>query len=100
VLSGGQAQRLMIARAVAGKPPILLLDEATSALDNATQGRIGHNLEGLSVTRVVVAHRLSVIVNADRIYVLQAGKVAQTGSYAELMARDGLFADLARRQLA
>ena len=100
VLSGGQAQRLMIARAVAAKPPILLFDEATSALDNATQERIGRNLEGLSATRVVVAHRLSTVVNADRIYVLQGGKVIQTGTYAELMAQDGLFAALARRQLA
>jgi len=99
VLSGGQAQRLMIARAVAAKPSILLLDEATSALDNATQERIGRNLEGLSATRVVVAHRLSTIVNADRIYVLQGGKVIQTGTYAELIAQDGLFAALARRQL-
>ena len=98
-MSGGQVQRLMIARAIVKNPAILLLDEATSALDNRTQATVTHSLERLNVTRIVVAHRLSTVINADRIYVLQAGRVVEHGNYAALMAQDGVFAALARRQL-
>jgi ATP-binding cassette subfamily C protein len=98
-LSGGQRQRLLIARAVVARPRILLFDEATSALDNSTQARIIRSLESLKATRIVVAHRLSTIRHADRIYVLDGGKVVQHGRYDELLRQPGLFADLARRQL-
>jgi len=98
--SGGQRQRLMIARAVVRKPRILLFDEATSALDNATQRQVSDALDQLKATRVVIAHRLSTIVHADRIYVIRAGQVVQSGTYAELVAVEGEFAELARRQLA
>ncbi len=99
-ISGGQRQRLMIARAIVTKPRILLFDEATSALDNRTQAIVGSSLENLRATRVVSAHRLSTIMNADRIYVLQAGRITQSGTYAELMEREGPFRELASRQLA
>lgn len=98
--SGGQLQRLMIARAIVRKPRILLFDEATSALDNRTQAIVSRSLERLQATRVVIAHRLSTIENADRIYVLEAGRVVQTGAYADLIAQPGPFANLAKRQLA
>jgi ATP-binding cassette subfamily C protein len=97
-LSGGQRQRLMLARAVAARPRLLLLDEATSALDNRSQAIVTASMEALKITRVVIAHRLSTIVSADRIYVLDAGRVVQRGTYAELMAQDGLFRRLASRQ--
>lgn len=99
-LSGGQRQRLMLARALIGKPRIVLLDEATSALDNKTQGVVTHSLESQHTTRVVIAHRLSTVMNADCIYVLQNGKIAQAGNYQELMAVEGPFRELAARQLA
>lgn len=99
-LSGGQMQRLMIARALVGRPRILLFDEATSALDNRTQEQVGRSLERLNATRVVIAHRLSTIANADRIYVLERGRIVESGTYKELMERAGRFAELARRQLA
>ncbi|HYH37199.1 MAG TPA: NHLP bacteriocin export ABC transporter permease/ATPase subunit [Azospirillum sp.] len=98
-LSGGQVQRLMIARAVAGKPSILVLDEATSALDNRIQAEVMRRLEALSATRIVIAHRLSTIVNADRILVLDQGRVLQSGTYKRLIAEGGPFARLAGRQL-
>ncbi len=98
-LSVGQRQRLMIARALARKPQILFLDEATSALDNPTQAEVMRNLEGLKITRVVAAHRLSTLVNADRIYVIQSGKIVQNGTYEDLMQQPGLFATLAQRQI-
>jgi len=100
-LSGGQRQRLLIARALAHRPKILLFDEATSALDNRTQAIVSESLERLNVTRIVVAHRLSTIRQADRIYVVEAGKIVQSGAFDELMAdRDGLFSRMMSRQLA
>ena len=98
-LSGGQKQRLLIARALAHRPRILLFDEATSALDNQTQAIVQASLRRISATRVVIAHRLSTIRDVDRIYVLQDGRIIETGHYDELMAREGAFAALARRQI-
>jgi ATP-binding cassette subfamily C protein len=99
LLSGGQEQRVLIARALAGDPVLLLLDEATSALDNLSQKSIQETIESMRATRVIIAHRLSTIEGADRIYVLDKGKVAEVGTYAELMDRDGLFKRLALRQI-
>lgn len=96
--SGGQKQRLMIARAIVNKPKILFLDEATSALDNKTQTTVTQSMNKMSSTRIVIAHRLSTIQDADRICYLQNGVMAEVGNYAELMAKNGLFAELARRQ--
>ena len=98
-LSVGQKQRLMIARALAHKPRILLFDEATSALDNRAQSIVQASLNGLSVTRVVIAHRLSSIRDVDRIFVMDAGRIVESGRYDDLIRRDGVFAALARRQL-
>ena len=98
--SGGQAQRLMIARAIAHRPRILFFDEATSALDNRTQKLVSEGLEQLRATRVVIAHRLSTIVHADRIFVLENGHLVQSGTYAELTEQSGPFQELAKRQLA
>ena len=98
--SGGQIQRLMIARAVVHKPRILLFDEATSALDNKTQEVVSQSLANLKATRIAVAHRLSTIENADRIIVIEAGRVVESGNYEELLARGGVFARLAERQMA
>jgi ATP-binding cassette subfamily C protein len=97
--SGGQRQRLMIARAIINKPKILFFDEATSALDNVTQKIVTSNLERLRATRIVIAHRLTTIANADRIIVVVKGRIVEEGTYAELMARGGAFAELAKRQL-
>jgi ATP-binding cassette subfamily C protein len=99
-LSGGQRQRLMIARALVRKPRILFFDEATSALDNRAQAQVTESMERLQATRIVIAHRLSTIINADRICYLDGGKIAEIGSYEELMKIDGLFAQLAKRQMA
>jgi ATP-binding cassette subfamily C protein len=99
-LSGGQRQRLLIARALATRPKLVFMDEATSALDNKTQAIVSEALERRRVTRLVIAHRLSTIRKADRIYVLQAGKIVQKGSFRELTATEGLFKDLIARQLA
>jgi len=98
-LSTGQRQRLMIARALARRPRLLLFDEATSALDNRSQAVVQRSLKRLGVTRVVIAHRLSSIRDVDRIYVLDAGRIVESGSYDELMENDGIFASLSRRQL-
>lgn len=98
-LSGGQRQRIMIARAIVSRPKILFFDEATSALDNRTQKIVSDSLEQLQATRIVIAHRLSTIEHADRIYVLERGKLIEEGSYQELMDRKGSFANLAKRQL-
>ncbi len=99
-LSGGQRQRLFIARALARKPRILLFDEATSALDNRTQAVVSESLERRKVTRLVIAHRLSTIRDADRIYVLRAGQIVETGRFEELVAAKGLFASMIARQVA
>jgi NHLM bacteriocin system ABC transporter ATP-binding protein len=99
-LSGGQRQRLLIARALVLKPKIMLMDEATSALDNQTQAIITESLSHMNATRIVIAHRLSTIRDADRIYVVEAGRVVQMGSFDELVQQaGGLFARLAARQL-
>jgi ATP-binding cassette subfamily C protein len=99
-LSGGQRQRLMIARAIVTRPRILFFDEATSALDNRTQSIVADSLAGLRATRIVIAHRLSTVIHADRICVIHKGRVVQRGRYDELMATDGPFRELALRQIA
>ena len=97
-ISGGQRQRLMIARAVCAKPRVLMLDEATSALDNVTQKHVSDALAGLNCTRIVIAHRLSTIRACDRIIMLDGGHIVEDGSYDELVARGGMFASLVERQ--
>ena len=97
-ISGGQRQRLMIARAIAPKPKILMFDEATSALDNITQKKISESLGSLKCTRIVIAHRLSTIRQCDRIIVLERGKIIEDGKYEELIAKNGFFAELVARQ--
>ena len=97
-ISGGQRQRLMIPRAIAPKPKILMLDEATSALDNLTQKRVSESLDSLKCTRIVIAHRLSTIKQCDRILVLDGGKITEDGTYDELIAQNGVFAELVERQ--
>jgi NHLM bacteriocin system ABC transporter ATP-binding protein len=97
-ISGGQRQRLLIARAVAPKPRILMFDEATSALDNLTQKQVSQALDRMKCTRIVIAHRLSTIRQCDRIIVLDKGKIIEDGSYDELLAKNGFFADLVARQ--
>jgi ABC-type bacteriocin/lantibiotic exporter with double-glycine peptidase domain len=98
-LSGGQLQKLLIARALVTRPRILVFDEATSALDEVSQAHVARSLEQRSVTRIVVAHRLSTVRGADRIHVLVDGEVAQTGRFDELAAIDGPFRELVRRQM-
>ena len=97
-ISGGQRQRLMIARAIAPKPKILIFDEATSALDNKTQKQISEALDSMGCTRIVIAHRLSTIRHCNRILVLDGGKIVEEGTYEELIQAGGLFADLVERQ--
>lgn len=97
-ISGGQKQRLMIARAIAPKPKVLIFDEATSALDNKTQKKVSEALDALKCTRIVIAHRLSTIRHCDRILVLDKGKIAEDGTYDELIEKKGLFAELVERQ--
>lgn len=97
-ISGGQRQRLMIARAIAPKPKILMFDEATSALDNLTQKIVSDSLDKLKCTRIVIAHRLSTIKQCDRIIYLEKGKIVEDGTYDELIALNGKFAELVERQ--
>ena len=97
-ISGGQKQRLMIARAVAPNPKILMFDEATSALDNITQKKVSEALDSLKCTRIVIAHRLSTIKQCDRIIVLDGGKIVEDGTYDELLRREGYFYELVERQ--
>lgn len=97
-ISGGQRQRLMIARAIAPKPKILMFDEATSALDNLTQKTVSDSLDKLKCTRIVIAHRLSTIRHCDRILYLEKGKILEDGTYDQLIAKGGKFAELVERQ--
>ena len=99
-ISGGQRQRILIARALALKPSIIVCDEATSALDNRTQAIVTKSLDKLHATRIIVAHRLSTIRHADRIIVLDKGRIAETGSFQELVDKGGLFASFVKRQVA
>ena len=99
-ISGGQKQRLLIARALVKNPRILLLDEATSALDNNTQATVTASLKRRNVTRIAIAHRLSTIQDADRIIVLKSGEVSETGTFEALMEKSGLFASMMSKQQA
>ncbi len=98
-LSGGQRQRLAIARALARKPRLLFLDEATSALDNEAQALVSRSLAALGITRILIAHRLSTVRDADVILVLDGGRLVERGSFDELLAREGVFAAIAARQM-
>lgn len=98
-ISGGQRQRIMIARAIAPSPKLLIFDEATSALDNKTQKQVSQALDKMGCTRIVIAHRLSTIKHCDRILVLDGGHITEQGTYDELVALNGTFADLVRRQM-
>ena len=95
-LSGGEQQRLSLARTLLRRPQVLILDEATSALDNETERAIQEAVLGADATRLVIAHRLSTIRDADQIVVLDAGRVVERGTHAELLARDGAYAALLR----
>lgn len=99
-ISGGQRQRLAIARALAHKPAILLLDEATSALDVETEHTVEQNLNALSCTQIIIAHRLSTIRNADLILVLDDGRIVERGTHQQLLAQQGYYAKLIQHQLA
>ena len=99
-ISGGQAQRILIARALVGKPKVIFLDEATSALDNVTQNQVVETLEKINATKIVVAHRLTTVQRCDRIIVMSAGRIAEQGTYQELMDKKGLFYELAIRQIS
>ena len=97
-ISGGQRQRIMIARAIAPQPKLLIFDEATSALDNKTQKKVSEALDAMGCTRIVIAHRLSTIRHCDRILVLDGGVIIEDGTYDELIAKNGFFAELVERQ--
>ena len=96
--SGGQKQRLLIARALINRPSVLLFDEATSALDNISQKIVSDNLSTLGCTRIAIAHRLSTIRNCDRIIVIDNGRIAEEGTYDELKLKGGLFTEMLNRQ--
>ena len=98
-ISGGQRQRILIARALVNKPSILIFDEATSALDNRSQSIVTQSLDKLKATRLIVAHRLSTIRNCDRVIVIDAGRVAEIGTFDELVAKGGIFSELVKRQV-
>jgi ATP-binding cassette subfamily B protein len=95
-LSGGQRQRISIARAVLKDPPVLILDEATSSVDNETEALIQRSLERIAVgrTTIIIAHRLSTVRNADRIFVLERGQLCENGTHEQLLAANGLYASL------
>jgi ABC-type bacteriocin/lantibiotic exporter with double-glycine peptidase domain len=98
-ISGGQKQRILIARSLANRPKIIMLDEATSALDNITQAIVTESMRRIKATRITIAHRLSTVKDADRIFVMRDGVIAEEGDYETLMKLDGVFAKLARRQM-
>ena len=97
-LSGGQKQLLLIARALLGDPHILIFDEATNALDNETQEKVSENIDKLNITRIIIAHRLSTVKNADKIYVIEDGKIVEEGTFDELANKKGLFASYVEKQ--
>ena len=99
-ISGGQAQRVLLARALVHSPRILILDEATSALDNTSQAIVTKAMNELAGTRIVIAHRLSTIMSADKIIVMDKGRAVESGTFDELMAKDGAFTALVKRQTA
>ena len=90
-ISGGQRQRIALARALVHKPSLLVLDEATSSLDHVTEKLVDDYLNQINCTRVVVAHRLTTIMNADRIIVMDKGKIIETGTHLELLKNDGYY---------
>jgi ATP-binding cassette subfamily C protein len=98
-ISGGQKQRILIARALVSNPKILFFDEATSALDNKTQKIVSDSINKLNITRITIAHRLSTITECDRIIVLDKGKIAEEGTYDELVKNKGIFFDMVQRQI-
>jgi len=100
MLSGGESQRIMIASSMARKARVLLLDEATNWLDNENQAVVMRSIAGFTCTRIVIAHRLSTLQEADRILVMRSGRIVEEGSFAELTAAEGIFQDLVRRQMA
>ncbi len=99
IFSGGMKRRINLIASVLHQPKILFLDEATSALEQISQKHVTDSINALNCTRIVIAHRLSTIIEADKIYVLVDGKITEQGSYDELMANGGEFAELAKRQL-
>ena len=99
-LSGGQRQRILIARALASSPKVFIFDEATSALDNRTQDIVTESIGRLGVTRIIIAHRLSTVINCDKILVMDSGRIVEEGDYKTLMNNKGLFFQMAEKQMA